>query len=217
MSSLNSEWSTIREMPHIRLHTTVIRSAVDRYCATASLSSLNSDRYLVTPLPMHPLEKLSSIEEKLDNCPTKATPDGPIMAATTLTLTSPVHILTRVEMEVSPNTRTMSMWQTRFMRLLILNNVGLTGGRPLVDEADYLGDFGVGHDGGDGEGEFLGVDLFGDGEGEVVELWVAFLTVGWDGVVDDCLDAVVGEVLLELVAVGGEDGEDVEDVGVGVG
>ncbi len=35
---------------------------------------------------------------------------------------------------------------------------------PLVDEADYLGDFGVGHDGGDGEGEFLGVDLFGDWE-----------------------------------------------------
>lgn len=40
----------------------------------------------------------------------------------------------------------------------------MTLGFPVVDEADYLGDFGVGHDGGDGEGEFLGVDLFGDWE-----------------------------------------------------
>mgnify|MGYP006943504108 FL=1 len=51
----------------------------------------------------------------------------------------------------------------------------------------------------------------------MVELGVAFLTVGWDGVMDNGLDAVVGEVLLELVAVGGADGEYVEYVGVGVG
>lgn len=88
---------------------------------------------------------------------------------------------------------------------------------PLVDEADYFGDFGVGHDGGDGEGEFLGVDLFGDGEGEVVELGVAFLTVGRDGVVDDGLHAVVGEIFLQLVAALGTDREDVEHVGVGIG
>ena len=87
----------------------------------------------------------------------------------------------------------------------------------MIDEADYCGDFGVGHHGGDGEGELLGVDLLGDGKGEVVELRVAFLTVGRNGVVDDGLHAVVGEILLQLVAALGTDREDVEHVGVRVG
>ena len=87
----------------------------------------------------------------------------------------------------------------------------------MVDEADYFGDFGVGHHGGDGEGEFLSVDQLGDGEGEAVELRVAFLTVGRNGVVDDGLHAVVGEILLQLVAALGADREDVEHVGVGIG
>lgn len=88
---------------------------------------------------------------------------------------------------------------------------------PLVDKADNFGDFLIGHHGGDGEGELLGVDLLGDREGEVVELRVAFLTVGRDGVVDDGLHAVVGEIFLQLVAALGTDREDVEHVGVGIG
>ena len=88
---------------------------------------------------------------------------------------------------------------------------------PVVDEADYLGDFGVGHHGGDGEGELLGVDLLGDREGEVVELRIAFLAVGRNRIVDDGLHAVVGEILLQLVAALGADREDVEHVGVGIG
>lgn len=87
----------------------------------------------------------------------------------------------------------------------------------MVDEADHFGDFGVGHHGGDGEGELLGVDLLGDGKGEVMEFRVAFLTVGRNGVVDDGLHAVVGEIFLQLVAALGADGEDVEHVGVRVG
>lgn len=82
------------------------------------------------------------------------------------------------------------------MRLLILNGLDSARWFPAVDEADYFGDFLIGHHGGDGEGELLGVDLLGDREGEVVELRVAFLTVGRDGVVDDGLHAVVGKVLL---------------------
>lgn len=54
------------------------------------------------------------------------------------------------------------------MRLLILNGLDSARWFPAVDEADYFGDFGVGHHGGDGEGELLSVDLLGDGEGEVV-------------------------------------------------
>ena len=61
------------------------------------------------------------------------------------------------------------------------------------------------------------MDLFGDGEGEVVELGVAFLTVGRYGVVDDGLHAVVGEIFLQLVAALGTDREDVEHMGVGIG
>ena len=43
-------------------------------------------------------------------------------------------------------------------------------------------------------------------------LFVALLAVGWNRVVDECLDALFLQVLLQAVAFCTEDGEDVVDV-----
>lgn len=68
------------------------------------------------------------------------------------------------------------------------------------------------HYGTDGEAEDLGVDLFGDGKGEMVPLFVRFLLVWRDGVVDECLYALFGQIGLKLVASFTPHGEEVEDV-----
>lgn len=81
-----------------------------------------------------------------------------------------------------------------------------------VQGCHYVRHLVVGHGGVEWQAEFLASKLFGDGKGKLVVLLVARLLVGWNGVVDEGLDAVVAEVLLQGVAVGGEDGEDVIDV-----
>ena len=70
----------------------------------------------------------------------------------------------------------------------------------------------VSHYRADGEAEDLGVDAFGDGKGEVVPFPVCFLLVWWDGVVDECLYALFGQMGLKLVASFTPHGEEVEDV-----
>lgn len=75
-----------------------------------------------------------------------------------------------------------------------------------VYSRDYLGSLFVGEGRRHREREFLAVDALGDGE-QVRHLQqsasaVAFLGVGWDGVVDQCLYAMVGKMLLQLVSPG---------------
>lgn len=72
---------------------------------------------------------------------------------------------------------------------------------PIIEESDYFGDFGVGEEWGDGEGELLAVDLFGDGEGKGVPFGVTFLLVGRDRVVDEGLHPVVGKIFLQVIPV----------------
>ena len=60
-----------------------------------------------------------------------------------------------------------------------------------------------------GKGEFLGMDLFGNGQRMMAEFRIACLMVRRDGVVDGGLDAVFREILLKLVAAGTEHGENV--------
>ena len=50
--------------------------------------------------------------------------------------------------------------------------------------------------------------LLSDGQRQMGILSVALLTVGWNGVVDEGLDAALLEVLLQAVALVAEDGED---------
>ena len=57
--------------------------------------------------------------------------------------------------------------------------------------------------------------LLGDGQRQVGILSVALLLMGWDGVVDEGLDAMLSEVLLQAVALVAEDGEEVIDVVLG--
>ena len=56
------------------------------------------------------------------------------------------------------------------------------------------------------------MDLLSDRERQIVPLPVAFLLVGRDGIVDDGLDSILGEVFLHFVAMFGPDAEDVEHV-----
>ena len=72
------------------------------------MSSLLSDTYLVTPELIPPQASCIAMVEKLFSWPTSATPAGPIMPATTLTLTRPVAILTNVATEVREKTFMMS-------------------------------------------------------------------------------------------------------------
>ena len=69
--------------------------------------------YLVIPLLMPPVDIERAIVVKLLSCPTKATPAGPMMAATTFTLTNPVNIRTNVDMAVKENTFTISSFVAR--------------------------------------------------------------------------------------------------------
>ena len=62
-----------------------------------------------------------------------------------------------------------------------------------------------------GDGELLGVDSLGDGQGKVVPVRETVLLVGRYGIVDLRLDAVGGEVFLQLVAMLAEHGQDMTD------
>ena len=93
-----------------------IRNAADKQSLTLSSSSLYSDIYLVMPLLIPPLERDITIEAKLLSCPTSATPVGPMMEATTLTLINPVSIFTKVDMAVKEKTFTISAEVKRLHR-----------------------------------------------------------------------------------------------------
>jgi len=71
-----------------------------------------------------------------------------------------------------------------------------------VEERDNSSDVLIGHCLIAGDREFLGVDLFSDGERKGVPFLVTFLFVGWNGIMDLCLDSVVCEILLKFVAMG---------------
>ena len=86
----------------------VILNAVERQSFTRLSSSLYSAMYLVMPLFIPPVDKERAMVAKLFSCPTNATPAGPMMLATTLTLTSPVSMRTKVDMAVKEKTFTMS-------------------------------------------------------------------------------------------------------------
>ena len=62
-----------------------------------------------------------------------------------------------------------------------------------------------------GDGEFLGVDALGNRERQVVPFGIAALLVGRNGIMDFRLDAIVEEILAELVATDAENGEDMPD------
>jgi hypothetical protein len=94
----------------------VIRKAVETYETILSLSFLYSATYLVIPPFIPQDDRFNTMVEKLFNCPTKATPAGPITEATIFTLIIPVSILTRVDIEVRENTLTMSAFTTRFKK-----------------------------------------------------------------------------------------------------
>ena len=94
----------------------MILKAVAMYSLTKESFSLNSATYFVTPASIPPVANDKAIVEKLFNCPTRATPAGPIMDATTLTLTRPVHIRTNVDIDVREKTFTISALATRFTK-----------------------------------------------------------------------------------------------------
>ena len=94
--------------------TMVIRKAVDKQSLTFSSSSLYSAIYLVMPLLMPPVDNDNAIVAKLLSCPTKATPAGPMIEATTFTLTRLVNIRTNVDNAVKENTFTRSSPATRW-------------------------------------------------------------------------------------------------------
>lgn len=52
-----------------------------------------------------------------------------------------------------------------------------------------------------GDGEFLGVDLFGNGEGEVIPFLIATLFVRGDGIMNLSFYAMVLQILLQTIAV----------------
>ena len=60
------------------------------------------------------------------------------------------------------------------------------------------------------------MDAFGDGEREMVPLFVAFLLVGRNGIMNQRLDAMLSEMLLQCIAVLTENGELMIDI-VGIG
>lgn len=62
-----------------------------------------------------------------------------------------------------------------------------------------------------GDGEFLGMDALGNRERQVVPFGIAALLVGRNGIMDFRLDAIVEEILAELVATDAENGEDMPD------
>ena len=79
--------------------------------------------YFVIPLLIPPVDNDNIIDAKLFNCPTKATPAGPIIDATTFTLISPVSILTKVDIEVREKTFTISVFSIFFSLVIILSSL----------------------------------------------------------------------------------------------
>ena len=59
-----------------------------------------------------------------------------------------------------------------------------------------------------GDGEFPGMDEFGNGELQGVPIGVATLTVGRNGIMDLCLYSMGMEILLQAVAMFAENRED---------
>lgn len=110
---LRYEWNKIIIRPTVAEHPIVMRSAVDSNDLTCFVSSLCSATYFVIPLLIPPLDNDITIEEKLFNCPTKATPAGPIIDATTFTLINPVNIFTKVDIAVNEKTFTISALAVR--------------------------------------------------------------------------------------------------------
>ncbi len=99
---------TINKKETNKEQTTVILKALDIIWGSIDLSSLYCATYFVIPLPMPPFANPSNIVTKLFNCPTRATPAGPIIEATTLTLIKPDNILTNVDIAFKENTLTIS-------------------------------------------------------------------------------------------------------------
>ena len=81
-----------------------------------------------------------------------------------------------------------------------------------VESIHDVGHFGVGHGGVEGEAQFLMSETFCDGEREVVVFQIAGLEVGRNRIMDEGADAPFLQVLLQLVTLGREDGEDMIDV-----
>lgn len=78
----------------------VILKAVDKNIFSLSSESLYSATYFTIPLFIPPLDNVIAIDEKLRSCPNNATPEEPIIEATTFTLISPVNIRTNVDRAV---------------------------------------------------------------------------------------------------------------------
>ena len=81
----------------------------------------------------------------------------------------------------------------------------------MIQEADDGGDFVIRQGLMTGDGEFLGVDELGDGQRKGIPVFIAFLLVGRNRIMNLGLDAVVSEVTLEFVTMLTEDWEDVID------
>jgi hypothetical protein len=90
--------------PHTIEHASVIFNALDNNLMISLFEFLYSDIYFVIPVLIPPDATTIIIVAKLLSCPSKAIPLGPIITATTFTLTNPVNILTRVETAVSEKT-----------------------------------------------------------------------------------------------------------------
>ena len=75
-----------------------------------TLSPLNSAIYFVTPLLIPPDPNVIRIPLKLDNWPSKATPEGPTTTANTLTEIRLVSILIKVENAVKEKTLNTPHW-----------------------------------------------------------------------------------------------------------
>src|SRR5689334_6945232 len=79
-----------------------------------------SDTYFVTPAFIPPLAILWIIAIKFVSCPTRASPTGPNIGATILTLTNPVIILTMLETAVKDDTLTKSVVIKRLILVRII-------------------------------------------------------------------------------------------------
>lgn len=99
--------------------TAVIQNPVPRKSVYLFSDFEYSDKYLVIPELMPPLEKISTILVKLFNWPKMAIPAGPITDAMILMLIRPVAILMMVEIPFKNETLTRSVFRIFFMELSI--------------------------------------------------------------------------------------------------
>ena len=81
-----------------------------------------------------------------------------------------------------------------------------------VESAHYAFGLFLCHHAADGQRQFFAAQLFGDGQRETRQRSIALLAMGRDRVVDERLHPFGGEVLLQLVAAGRQDGEEMVDV-----